>query len=79
MGRKSNAPQMVIKCRLAEYRNRLESKYNQQEVANLVGTSRQTISAIESGNYNPSLELAYRLAKLFDVQIEDIFIFEEGP
>lgn len=50
----------------------------QEELAKLVGVTRQTIISIESGKYTASLLLAYRLAKLFKLSIEDIFIFEEG-
>ncbi|MDY6931807.1 MAG: helix-turn-helix transcriptional regulator, partial [Halobacteriota archaeon] len=42
-----------------------------------VGVSRQTINAIEKDRYNPSLDLAFKLAKLFEVGIEDIFTHEE--
>ncbi len=43
-----------------------------------VGVTRQTINAIEKRKYNPSLELAFKLARLFDVKIEDIFIYDDG-
>lgn len=43
-----------------------------------MGVSRQSIIAIETGKYNPSLELAYKIAKVFNLTIEDVFIFEEG-
>lgn len=48
----------------------------QEDLAIKVEVTRQTINAIEKGKYNPSLELAFKLAKLFEVKIEDIFIFE---
>ena len=49
----------------------------QQELADAVGVSRQTISSLENGRYNPSILLAHRIAKYFGMTIEDVFIFEE--
>lgn len=49
----------------------------QEDLAEKVEVTRQTTNAIEKGKYNPSLELAFKLAKLFKVKVEDIFIFEE--
>jgi len=51
--------------------------FTQEDLAENVGVTRQTINAIEKSKYNPSLELAFNLAKLFEVKIEDIFIYEE--
>jgi len=48
----------------------------QEDLAEKVGVTRQTINAIEKRKYNPSLELAFKLARLFDVKIEDIFVYE---
>lgn len=48
----------------------------QQELADKVQVSRQTIVAIEKGNYSPSLELAFRLAHIFDTPLEEVFIYE---
>ena len=48
----------------------------QEDLAQKIGVTRQTIIAIEKGDYNPSLELALKIAKHFDVKIEDIFILE---
>ncbi len=48
----------------------------QQELAAAVGVSRQTIVAIEKGKYSPSLELAFRLAMVFEVSIDEIFYLE---
>jgi putative transcriptional regulator len=42
-----------------------------------MGVSRQTISSLETGRYNPSIFLAYKIAKYFDMTIEEVFIFEE--
>ena len=48
----------------------------QDALAREIGVTRQTVIAIERGKYNPSLELAFKLARYFDVSIEDIFIYE---
>jgi putative transcriptional regulator len=47
----------------------------QQQLADEVGVSRQTIVAIEKGNYSPSLELAFRIARLFQTTVEDVFTY----
>lgn len=52
--------------------------YNQEDFAKEMRVSRQTISSIERGIYNPSLELAFKMAKFFGKRIEDIFIYEES-
>lgn len=57
---------------------RRAKKMTQEELSIRVGVSRQSIVAIETGRYNPSLELAFKLAQEFDCTIEDVFIFEEG-
>lgn len=49
----------------------------QDEFAKLMGVSRQTISSLETGRYNPSIFLAYKIAKYFEMTIEEIFIFDE--
>ncbi len=49
----------------------------QQELADKVGVTRQTIIAIEAGKYSPSLELAFRIAYTFGVPLEDVFSFED--
>ena len=46
-------------------------------MAKALGVSRQTISSLENGRYNPSIMLAYKIAKYFGMTIEDIFVFEE--
>ena len=48
----------------------------QQELADKAGVSRQTIVAIEKGNYSPSLELAFRLAHIFKTPLEDLFSYD---
>ncbi|WP_084569087.1 helix-turn-helix transcriptional regulator [Halostagnicola larsenii] len=52
---------------------RAEEEITQQELANAVDVSRQTIYAIEKSKYDPSLKLAFKLARYFDCSIEDIF------
>ena len=49
----------------------------QDEFAKSMGVSRQTISSLENGRYNPSILLAYKIAKYFDMTIEEVFVFEE--
>ena len=66
---------MPLNNRLKEYRSRLG--VNQQEMGALVGTSRQTISQIERGDYSPSVTLALKIAKVCGVTVEDIFIYTE--
>ena len=51
--------------------------WTKQDLADRVEVSRQTIISLEGGRYNPSILLAFRLARLFDVTIEDIFLYEE--
>jgi len=48
----------------------------QQELAERVGVTRQTIVAIEKGNYSPSLELAFKIALTFDTPLQDVFSYE---
>ena len=57
----------------------LRAKYDfsQDELAERLGVSRQTIISLEKERYNPSITLAFKLARLFNCQIEDIFIYEE--
>ena len=49
----------------------------QEDFAKALGVSRQTISSLETGRYNPSIQLAYKIAKYFQLTIEDVFLFEE--
>ena len=49
----------------------------QDELAKAMGVSRQTISSLENGRYNPSIMLAYKIAKFFGMTIEEVFVFEE--
>lgn len=63
-------------------RNRLEElrrmrQINQEELARALEVSRQTISSLENGRYNPSILLAFKIARFFGVAIEEVFIYEE--
>ena len=49
----------------------------QEELANILEVSRQTVNSLEKGRYNPSIVLAFKIAKVFGLQIEEIFIYEE--
>ncbi len=51
------------------------NEMTQQQLADEVGTSRQTIVAIEKGNYSPSLELAFRIALVFNTTVDDVFSY----
>ncbi len=61
--------------RIKEFRK--ERKLTQDDLAKAVDVTRQTIISLENGKYTASLQLAFKLAKYFNVQIEDLFIFEE--
>lgn len=56
---------------------RAEKRMTQEQLANEVGVTRATIVAIEGGDYNPSLNLGFRLARFFNVDIQDIFSVKE--
>ncbi len=64
-----------MKNRLEEIR--VERKINQEELAKALEVSRQTISSLENGRYNPSITLAFKIARYFNMAIEEIFIYEE--
>ena len=66
----------MIKTRIKEYRARYDM--SQEDLAKRVGVRRETIGFLEKGKYNPSLVLAWRIAKLFNTAIEDIFMIEDG-
>jgi putative transcriptional regulator len=53
---------------------RAERDWNQQVLADALGVSRQSVNAIETGKYDPSLPLAFRIADLFSMRIEEIFL-----
>ncbi len=56
---------------------RKEQGILQEDFARSMGVSRQTISSLENGRYNPSILLAHKIAKFFGLTIEEVFIFEE--
>jgi putative transcriptional regulator len=56
---------------------RAERGWTQADLAQRTGVSRQTINAIETGKFDPSLPLAFRLAKLFDLRIEELFLDDQ--
>ncbi len=74
--------QTVCMIRRNDMENRIaalrkERRISQAELAEAVAVTRQTIISLESGRYNASLLLAYKIAKYFETTIEDIFLFEE--
>lgn len=64
-----------MKNKLQELRK--NRKLTQEQLAEIIGVSRQTINAIEKGKFDPSLPTAFRMAQLFEKKIEDIFLFNE--
>ena len=64
-----------MKNRLEEIRK--ERGIKQEELASILQVSRQTIGSLENGRYNPSIILAFKIARYFDMSIEEIFIYEE--
>jgi len=64
-----------MKTRIQELRKK--RKVTQEELAEAVGVTRQTVISLENGRYNASLQLAHRIAKFFEMQIEDVFLFDE--
>jgi putative transcriptional regulator len=64
-----------VKNRLEEIRK--SRNMLQEELADALEVSRQTISSLENGRYNPSIILAFKIARLFGMRIEDIFIYED--
>ena len=64
-----------MKNRLEELRKARSIK--QEELAEILEVSRQTIGSLENGRYNPSILLAFKISKFFGMPIEDIFIYEE--
>ena len=65
----------MIKNKIKEHRARLNMK--QEELAALVGVRRETIGNLEKGKYNPSLVLAWNIARVFQVSIEEVFTVED--
>ena len=66
----------ILKNRLEELRKQRGIK--QEDLASELEVSRQTIGSLENGRYNPSIILAFKIARYFDMSIEEIFIYEEG-
>lgn len=64
-----------MKNRIQELRK--EKRIRQEDLADAVGVTRQTIISLENGKYNASLQLAYKIARYFGKQIEEVFLFEE--
>lgn len=64
-----------MKNRVEEIRK--EKGIRQEDFAKCMGVSRQTISSLETGRYNPSIFLAYKIAHYFEMTIEEVFLFEE--
>lgn len=65
----------ISKNRLEELRR--QKGLRQEELADLLGVSRQTIGSLENGRYDPSIKLAFKIARYFSLSIEDVFIYEE--
>jgi putative transcriptional regulator len=66
---------LLVKNRLEEIRK--QNGIKQEELATALEVSRQTIGSLENGRYNPSITLAFKIAKYFNMSIEEIFIYEE--
>lgn len=64
-----------MKNRIEEIRK--ERGIRQEDFAKSMGVSRQTISSLENGRYNPSIILAYKIAQYFEMTIEEVFVFED--
>ena len=64
-----------MKNRLKEIRK--AKGITQEELANALEVSRQTVGSLENGRYNPSIILAFKIARFFEVSIEEVFIYEE--
>ncbi|MDO4927261.1 MAG: helix-turn-helix transcriptional regulator [Turicibacter sp.] len=64
-----------MKNKLEEIRK--QRQITQEELATVLEVSRQTISSLEKGRYNPSIILAFKIARYFNMSIEEIFIYEE--
>ena len=65
-----------MKNNLKRYRQ--EKSINQDELAAILGVSRQTINSIETGKFDPSLKLVIKITRFFNADLESIFIFEEN-
>ncbi len=56
---------------------RKENNITQQQLASLLGVTPRTVISLEKGDYNPSVLLAYKISEVFNVYIEDVFLFDE--
>lgn len=71
------APTLVTNC---IRRLRFEhGEMTQQQLAERIGVTRQTVNAIEAGKYSPSLEVAFRIAQVFGARIDDVFLYNREP
>ncbi len=70
-----NCRRYILKNKLEEIRK--EKGITQEELANALEVSRQTVGSLENGRYNPSIMLAFKIARFFNLSIEEIFIYEE--
>ena len=77
-GKESEMDKGTIKNNIRKLRFETE-EMTQQQLADRVGVSRQTIVAIEKGNYSPSLELAFRISREFNSSLEQVFSYEAAP
>ena len=64
-----------MKNRIEEIRK--QRGIRQEELAKMLGVSRQTVSSLENGRYNPSISLAFKVARCFGMTIEEVFIYDE--
>jgi putative transcriptional regulator len=70
---RDGAPALPLTLRNDLRERRAGREWSQGDLAERLGVSRQTVNAIETGKYDPSLELAFRIARLFKARIEDVF------
>ena len=75
LGNRIIKQEIIVKNRIEEIRK--ERGIKQEDFAKSMGVSRQTISSLENGRYNPSIILAFKIAKYFDTTIEEVFLIEE--
>ncbi len=81
-GRTEKAPKATQKPARMVLRNRIRGlrfaagEMTQQELANRIGVSRQTLNAIEGEKYSPSLEVAFQIARVFGKPLEEVFVYE---
>ena len=76
-GKESEMGKSIIQTNIRRLRFNAD-EMTQQQLADEVGVSRQTIIAIEKGNYSPSLELAFRISRIFKTPLEEVFTYEPG-